>query len=86
MIIPDWQPIETAPKDGTEPLVSHGEFASVVWWDEIGSGWIVAALADQSIYAPNPTHWMPLPAPPVALAQGDGSPAPIPQADGDGRE
>lgn len=62
-----WQSIDTAPKDGTDVLVLHGgEFMSVVWWDETLGGWLVAALADQSIYV-DATHWAPLPPPPSAL-------------------
>jgi hypothetical protein len=57
-----WQPIETAPKDGTEIIVwdaeyRHSYFARCnskgeVYWDEL--------------YGPleNATHWMPLPEPP----------------------
>ncbi len=65
----EWQPIETAPKDGTHVLLYRsGEYASLhegYWklshfggshaWG--GAGWTFAGF-DQ------PTHWMPLPAPP----------------------
>lgn len=65
----DWQPISSAPKDQTEILVFHPGvdgvgYMSVVWWDELLDGWLIAALAEESIYAQSPSHWMPLPAPP----------------------
>jgi hypothetical protein len=58
----DWQPIETAPKDGTEVLIT-GKFPNGVWFTEISwfnrhkGQWPGRSLDP-------PTHWMPLPAPP----------------------
>lgn len=63
----EWQPIETAPKDG-ELLVywvcrETGEgFRAVAAWSQWG--WI--SDGDGLIY---PTHWMPLPAPPKAAPE-----------------
>lgn len=65
-----WQPIETAPKDGTEVLVfgprQDGTYLAAYQYDD----WWVAGPWDErwtELLSP-PTHWMPLPAPPeVAL-------------------
>ena len=66
----EWQPIETAPRDGT-----------VIWcYEKYGLGWPHAIkfasydewqgwiYADEMMcdYVPEPTHWMPLPAPPAS--------------------
>ena len=60
----EWQPIETAPKDGTEVLgfVSSDTgaddfFAVICFWE---NQWRVSSVLD----ATDVTHWMPLPEPP----------------------
>ena len=64
-----WQPIETAPKDGTPFL------AAIPWegepWEILRMGWDkIACMFGDATYAPfiedqeQPTHWQPLPAPP----------------------
>ncbi len=62
----EWQPIETAPRDGTEILTyrSVGLMAVATWLDpwDAGSDWTVTDGA-QLIGV---THWMPLPDPPTA--------------------
>ena len=56
----DWQPIETAPMDGTDVLVWCGGTMFIACM-EVGR-WFF----DRTDYSvkPLPTHWMPLPAPP----------------------
>lgn len=79
-----WQPIETAPKDGTSVLIfgtkwrfdwagdRDESFAAVCSWCEPmddESGWSI----DHSTYYTTdclvPTHWMPLPEPPVQATE-----------------
>ena len=59
----DWQPIETAPKDGTFILVAvPGDVKThimLVWWVD---GWCWD-MTNTPIVG-TPTHWMPLPASP----------------------
>jgi hypothetical protein len=60
-----WQPIETAPKDGTCILISNGKdgiFSGmyVGYWYQEG-GWKFSIKNR----IPDATHWMPLPAPPT---------------------
>jgi hypothetical protein len=65
-----WQPIETAPKDETPilgfvPSYHRGKGGiSVILWME-------GAWYDGRAFETEPTHWMPLPAPP-ALSRNDG--------------
>ena len=64
---PDWQPIETAPKDGTHVLlgwaVGVGLVLSGYWPDWRGrKAWVTCVGQYQGSAAP--THWMPLPPPP----------------------
>lgn len=61
---PDWQPIETAPKDGKWLLGFYRGKCIIYRWsqrqfDKCGNGWDFTANGLHS-----PTHWMPLPAPP----------------------
>lgn len=59
----EWQPIETAPKDGTVILayVSGGHHALVAWNDD-WEDWL--HLPWHESMPAVITHWMPLPAPP----------------------
>lgn len=75
----DWQPIETAPKDGTYILLGgckHGPAVRIGYWGpgrydhrrrEYERGW-----ADGPAYGFNPTHWMPLPPAPTNRSEGGG--------------
>jgi hypothetical protein len=71
-----WQPIETAPKDGTNVLLFDGKAVGYGGWmsaeDQgaepeeahlIAVGWWSVDLSDNS-----PTHWMPLPPAPLSLS------------------
>lgn len=66
-----WQPIETAPKDGTHILIWEFEGNAAVvecyYSTEDGwEGWIYAdtLLADSCPDGPDADFWMPLPEPP----------------------
>jgi len=68
----EWQPIETAPKDGT-PLVLIGLYPDgKSWSDQYQCWWQYDPHADgtwvrwvHNIDRTPPTHWRPLPAPPA---------------------
>lgn len=76
---PDWQPIETAPKDGTKilgfephPTITPKEptFRCVCmrWndtkWRGHGRPTFAWVTAESGSLVYDPTHWMPLPSPP----------------------
>lgn len=71
---PAWQPIETAPRDGTKILV-YIQSASLDWrivaraFDE-HDGW----YSDPGKHHVRPTHWMPLPDPPSAALRAESPP------------
>jgi hypothetical protein len=61
-----WEPIDSAPKDGSSILgYADSSFAVVEWYR--GGWW---SLSEPGAYAEdsewNPTHWMPLPEPPMS--------------------
>lgn len=64
-----WQPIESAPKDGTEVILLEGARVGAAFWvswssshtEEAGSGWSICWDGDDWH---KPTHYMPLPAAP----------------------
>lgn len=74
-----WQPIATAPKDGTHillfaakawyPMVERNAEDSPIWtgyfsrWVGGEGEWTVSGMEFHEGYGP-PTHWMPLPEPP----------------------
>jgi len=62
----EWQPIETAPKDGTDILVMTGETMHVVRWINIHGDFDYWAVDDNkhgpfTLRGKAPTHWLPLP-------------------------
>ena len=68
---PEWQPIETAPKDGTRVLIA---FQSIGQWVILSAYWntredvwtddAVVSFGYEETAEYEPTHWMPLPKPP----------------------
>lgn len=71
-----WQPMETAPRDGTDILVSNGEWIDVGWFsqsiwlgvDSEQGAFVIDDPRDYPIWgdALGLTHWHPLPPPPDA--------------------
>ena len=65
-----WQPIETAPKDGTNVLLVNrkGNMATGLWQGRgVMAGWWLRGGNGPNVFFNDhhgPTHWMPLPAPP----------------------
>ena len=57
---PAWQPIDTAPRDGTRVLTfrrNFGECMAVAWFDAIEGEW---RPVNGGVW-PEPSHWQPLP-------------------------
>lgn len=69
----DWQPIETAPKDGTEILVcvsynlgcEEDGYETKTWVDWALEPYVWPQFRDRIDIPFPPTHWMPLPSPPT---------------------
>lgn len=68
-----WQPIETAPKDGTR-IIAVGWDWGIVWnerhvttviWRQDREEWCETDDSEDDSACAYLTHWMPLPAPPV---------------------
>jgi hypothetical protein len=61
----DWQPIETAPKDGTDIIVAFapevGWLSMVKWFEKRKRGWCWVCSHTHTRHLNSPTHWMPLP-------------------------
>lgn len=78
----EWQPIETAPKDGTHILAYMENAVIEAWWEDTSYGnpeyegrgeWECPNLSSHgcgccSIFNDAPTHWMPLPHAPEAAS------------------
>lgn len=75
----EWQPIETAPRDGTEILIYLGSPWAAVekaqwyepWrnWQKENIDWSENPKEQFGIGSAIPTHWMPLPAPPEQVPE-----------------
>ena len=70
-----WQPIETAPKDGTlvllydgSPWPSLGSWRRDYYREDLGEMWLDDSNDEYSLGCAslrlNPSHWMPIPPPP----------------------
>lgn len=63
-----WQPIETAPKDGTHVLAAVRGLTRIVSWGKTSHvplyGFCLADQGAEDSDLCEPTHWMPLPEPP----------------------
>lgn len=62
-----WRPIETAPRDGSDVLTWWDGKRRIAWSYDRKGPWLTAGDAwnmDCAEYT-QPTHWMPLPAPPT---------------------
>ena len=67
----DWQPIETAPRDGSQVVVwnpdnPYGEWPLMAQWHAPSQTWSIH-IEGQRIWLGlplDPTHWIPLPEPP----------------------
>lgn len=79
----EWQPIDTAPKDGSMVLVNDTTpgwtpWAAAYWIDgDEWSGWVYddENMLDSNPLGPRPTHWLyvpPLPTPNAALTCAEG--------------
>lgn len=60
-----WQDIATAPKDGSCVLLGHSDKPTIEgYWCSIYAAW--CDIAREREVTPQPTHWLPLPPPPIA--------------------
>lgn len=71
----EWQPIETAPKDGSKILswFADGDY-SIIYWGAYDGSWgqSLPGLGADSGYSPDTfSYWMPLPLPPNAQERDD---------------
>jgi hypothetical protein len=72
VMVPNWQPIETAPKDETAILIytSRENMYVVSYDDTFSAPWRIRN--DDGLNEHVPTHWMPLPTAPGVQAMGEG--------------
>ena len=62
-----WQPIKTAPKDGTWVILFLDVIGRSIcaYYSEAAGKWVGTWCVRLNERLYNPTHWMPLPAPPM---------------------
>ena len=65
----EWQPIETAPKDGSVFIIGrddseHHAYSGTAYWL---NGYFRDSADMPSVRWVAPTHWMPLPTPPCSV-------------------
>ena len=66
-LVPQWQPIETAPRHDLETLILYSsEGVQIGWFSAFHKCWLTTEGKD--VWA-EPTHWMPLPTPPHPTAR-----------------
>lgn len=58
----EWQPIETAPADATPVIIGSSAGVGEAWLSKGDHKW---RWPDGELVIMAPTHWMPLPAPPI---------------------
>lgn len=76
-LIPTWQPIETAPKNGTLVLVFSvtatliQDSISIRYWNKDKEKWALPFNAHNVVVLSfhEPTHWMPLPKGPIEVSR-----------------
>lgn len=62
-----WQPIQTAPRDGTEVLAMDTDGPVLMAWHDDADGWCLRANGDWDLFDAfaiqyaEPTAWMPIP-------------------------
>jgi hypothetical protein len=68
----EWQPIESAPKDGTPVDIWCAGFRYTdAYWGRVANEWLDEdGDPIKDYYGEEPTHWMPLPSPPSRKATG----------------
>lgn len=62
----EWQPIETAPRDGTQVLILQPSGkAAVGLWDKVDNGWRLSVRFVTRTFALDAGHWQHIPTPPA---------------------
>ena len=65
--LPEWMPIESAPRDGTSVLaVDQLENVAILFFDR---RWRESYGFNDPVW--RPTHWLPLPTPPAQTGEGE---------------